>query len=178
MSKNAGFLRSRAKTRYLAKASSDKKYINIYGGAYDDKNHGHVMRELAMAGFEGLDRVSLVPGPFLRSTDAAGRCVSHMPIVPQSLGETIVMLSKAHELTKDGDKDLNLEGRDFAVWGHHSDRRLADTQSRRDRSKTGATEEEIDLNFGWNEAMHGAKMQNYYEQSFTRERRCALTSLL
>ena len=36
-----------------------------------------------------------------------------MPIVPQSLGETIVMLSKAHELTKDGDKDLNLEGRDL-----------------------------------------------------------------
>ena len=34
VSKNAGFLRSRAKTRFMAKTSQDKKYINVYGGPY------------------------------------------------------------------------------------------------------------------------------------------------
>ena len=120
----------------------------------------------------------MVPGPFLRSTDAAGRYISHMPITPQSLGDMSTMLHKAHELTAGDDPDFDLEGRDEPSFGHHPNRRYSNTVARRDMLKTGATEQEIDLNYGWNEHMHNQTMQIHYEQRFTRERRSALTSLM
>ena len=44
--------------------------------------------------------------------------------------------------------------------------------------KTGATEEDIDCTFGWQEAMFNKKMQNHYQARFERTARAAVTSLL
>ena len=44
--------------------------------------------------------------------------------------------------------------------------------------ETGATEQDIDLVFGWQEAFYSRKMQIHYDTSFTRERRCCVTRLV
>ena len=44
--------------------------------------------------------------------------------------------------------------------------------------QTGATEQDIDITFGWQESFYSAKMQNHYESRFTRERRTCVTRLL
>ncbi len=44
--------------------------------------------------------------------------------------------------------------------------------------ETGATEEDIDLTFGWKEAMYNAEMQVHYEARFNREKRACVTSML
>ena len=41
---------------------------------------------------------------------------------------------------------------------------------------TGATEQDIDIVFGWLEAFYSAKMQLHYQSRFTREKRSAVTS--
>ena len=43
-------------------------------------------------------------------------------------------------------------------------------------AETGATEQDIDLTFGWLEAMYSQKMQIHYESKFVREKRKAVTS--
>jgi|TARA_B100000524_G_scaffold233342_1_gene123987 hypothetical protein len=45
-------------------------------------------------------------------------------------------------------------------------------------AETGASEEDIDLVFGWNEAVHASKMQNYYASRRDIVRRAAVTSRL
>jgi len=42
-------------------------------------------------------------------------------------------------------------------------------------AETGATEQDIDLVFGWIEAFYSAKMQVHYESKFDRERRKNVT---
>ena len=42
---------------------------------------------------------------------------------------------------------------------------------------TGATEQDIDIIFGWLEAFYSQKMQVHYQSRFTRTRRCAVTSM-
>ena len=42
---------------------------------------------------------------------------------------------------------------------------------------TGASEQDIDLYFGWMERFYQQKMQVHYESRFTRTRRTAVTSL-
>jgi hypothetical protein len=44
--------------------------------------------------------------------------------------------------------------------------------------QTGATEEDIDLTFGWQEAMYSKKMQIHYESRFTRDRRVNVTRMM
>ena len=63
------------------------------------------------------------------------------------------------------------------LWGNHSFRRFADTVARQTMAKTGASEQDIDLYFGWMERFYQAKMQIHYESRFTRTRRSAVTSL-
>ena len=55
---------------------------------------------------------------------------------------------------------------------------VADTVARATREATGASEEDIDLVFGWQEALYSAKMQRHYETKFNRERRTAVTRML
>ena len=45
-------------------------------------------------------------------------------------------------------------------------------------TETGATEQDIDLVYGWNETMYSAKMQMHYESRFDRDRRKAVTRLV
>ena len=45
-------------------------------------------------------------------------------------------------------------------------------------SQTGASEQDIDLTFGWMENFYSAKMQVHYESRFTRERRSCVTRLV
>ena len=56
--------------------------------------------------------------------------------------------------------------------------RLADTVARETMAQTGATELDIDLIFGWNEALHSQKMQLHYETKFNREKRTRVTKLI
>ena len=45
-------------------------------------------------------------------------------------------------------------------------------------SVTGATEEDIDIIFGWQEAFYSHKMQLHYRDRFDRVRRAAVTSMI
>ena len=50
--------------------------------------------------------------------------------------------------------------------------------ARQTRGQTGATERDIDLVFGWQEAMYAATMQLHYESIDDVVRRAAVTSLI
>ena len=71
------------------------------------------------------------------------------------------------------DPEFDLEGRDSPKWGNHSIRRVADSAARQSMAETGASEEDIDLVFGWNEAVHASKMQHYYASRRDIVRRAA-----
>ena len=76
-----------------------------------------------------------------------------------------------------GDSELDLQGFETPLWGHHSFRRFADTVARETMAQTGATEQDIDLYFGWMERFYHQKMQVHYSSRFDRTRRAAVTSL-
>ena len=52
---------------------------------------------------------------------------------------------------------------------------MADTIARATRDRTGATEQAIDLLFGWLEAFYSRKMQLHYETKLVREERAVIT---
>ena len=87
---------------------------------------------------------------------------------------------KAYELANadSPDPEMELEGLDAPMWGHHSCRRCADTVARRTMHLTGATSRDIDIMFGWKEAFYSKEMQLHYETSMDRERRCLVTSMM
>ena len=132
------------------------------------------------SGIGARDFLSIVPGPLMRATHGARLGHSHMPLSPQSTYDRIHgLLDEAHRLANpEGDRDpeLDLQGLPAPLWGHHSARRCADTVARQTRDITGATEEDIDLVFGWQEAMYSQKMQKHYETRFIRDRRSLVTS--
>uniref|UniRef100_A0A7S2IKX2 Uncharacterized protein n=1 Tax=Haptolina brevifila TaxID=156173 RepID=A0A7S2IKX2_9EUKA len=182
---SAASLAERAKKRYDAKNSKDKRYINIYGGPASDPSMARALRELGEAGFALLDDsghgcVSVVDGPLLRATD--GSRISHMPVDPSTTYPTWhKMFDKAYELANpEGDPDpwLDLQGLTEPLWGHHSLRRLADTVARVTMDRTGVREDDIDLIFGWNEKMYNQTMQHHYATRFNREKRYRVTRYL
>ena len=75
------------------------------------------------------------------------------------------------------DPEVDLQGFASPLWGHHSLRRFADTVARETMDVTGATEQDIDMIFGWLEAFYSHKMQLHYSSRFTRTRRSAVTSM-
>ena len=87
------------------------------------------------------------------------------------------LLDEAHRLAnlETPDPELDLQGLPKPLWAHHSNRRLSDTVARQTMAETGASEQDIDLVFGWQEAMHSARMQLHYESKFDREKRKAVT---
>ena len=89
-------------------------------------------------------------------------------------------MDKAYELANatSADPELDLQGLAEPKWGHHSMRRGADTIARETRHITGATEQDIDIIFGWNENLYSKNMQTHYESNFTRERRSVVTSMI
>ena len=76
------------------------------------------------------------------------------------------------------DPELDLRGLLAPLWGHHSNRRGADTQARNNMHITGVTERDIDLQFGWNEHVMQAIMQLHYESNVERDRRSKVTSMM
>ena len=54
----------------------------------------------------------------------------------------------------------------------------ADTVARQTMHLTGATERDIDIIFGWNEALYHAIMQLHYESNLQREKRSMVTSMI
>ena len=118
----------------------------------------------------------------MRSTHGQKLGHSHMPLQPQSTYDTLhSMMDAAYTIANpEGDRDpeLDLQGLAEPQWGHHSFRRFADTCARQTMSVSGASEQDIDLTFGWMEAFYSAKMQVHYESRFKRERRCCVTRLI
>ena len=182
--KHTASLAERARSRYGAKHSKDKRYINLIGGHFGCDEINTVVRELNEAGYgetatsQGF--VSVVMGPLLRSTDGAH--VNHMPLDPSSTYKTLhKMMDDAYELANSvGDPDpwLDLQGLDEPLWGHHSFRRASDTVARATRERSGTEEEDIDIIFGWNERMYSRKMQHHYETRFNRDKRYRVTMYL
>ena len=69
-----------------------------------------------------------------------------------------------------GDKDLDVERGRAPHWSSHSLRRLADTVARRDQQANGVEDAEIDLYFGWHEAILLKEMRRHYAAYQLRER--------
>ena len=114
----------------------------------------------------------------MRATIGGGKEASHMPLDPKSTYNSLhELLDEAHRLANrsNPDPELDCPGGE-PLWGHHSFRRFADTVARQTMAETGATEQDIDLTFGWLEAMYSQKMQIHYESKFVREKRKAVTS--
>ena len=106
---------------------------------------------------------------------------AHMPIQP---GSTYSILHDSFDAAfaeanrTSPDPELDLRGLEAPLWGHHSARRGADSVARQTREQTGASEQDIDLVFGWQEAFYNAKMQLHYEGPFDRVRRACVTSMM
>ena len=171
---------ARAKKRRDAKLSKDKRYINVMGGAHGSTDLAEVVLELTQAGLGSFVRV--VEGPLLRSTDMGGDQLSHMPLDPSSTYETLhKIMDDAYELANpEGDPDpwLDMQGLESPLWGHHSFRRCADTVARATMARSGVSEQDIDLVFGWLEAMYSHRMQYHYETRFIRDKRYRVTMYL
>ena len=134
--------------------------------------------ELQRAGFSSA--LSVVPGPLARATEGEVRGYSHMPLQPDSTyGILHDAFDEAHRLANldSPDPELDLQGLEAPLWGHHSSRRGADTMARQSMAITGASEADIDLIFGWQESFYSRQMQRHYESHFDRARRAAVTSM-
>ena len=68
------------------------------------------------------------------------------------------------------DPDLDLPPGQPGKWSTHSLRRLADTTARQYMEYTGATEDQIDIFFGWHEKVLLKAMQVHYASLSIRER--------
>ena len=158
--------------------SVDKRYVNVVGGPVAGPDIGAVCEELTLAGFG--DWIEVVPGPLIRATHGSGLGFSHMPLDAGSTYQVLgQVLQQAWEESQRGppDPELDLQGFAEPLWGHHSFRRFADSVARQTMALSGATEQDIDLYFGWMERFYNQKMQVHYESRFDRTRRTAVTSL-
>ena len=181
-----------ADVRYHAKVSAIKgaaraklqhsmheRYINVVGGPSGAKCFDVLMYELTKAGFG--EQCQIVPGPLIRATHDKGGFETHMPLKPQSSYDALHRaFDEAYRLSNEysPDPELDLQGLEKPRWGHHSNRRLGDTVARQTMQQTGATERDIDLVFGWNEAFYSQKMQTHYESVFDRDRRKNVTKMI
>ena len=169
----------RATDRYRAKQSMEKRYINVCGGEFESQNLKRVMLMLVDSGFSKY--VTKVPGPLMLATEAGTRIIP-MPLDPGTTYETLhkIMDECYVQANPPGDPDpwLDLGGMDTPLWGHHSFRRLADTVARKSMARSGATEMDIDMMFGWQERMYNQRMQFHYETFFSRAVRHRVTMYL
>ena len=151
----------------------------LYCAHSDSADLNTLMYELDRAGFGG--KATVVPGPLMRATHGAKLGLAHMPLQPGSTYQVLHdCLGEAYRLANldSPDPELNLHGRVVPQWAHHSLRRGSLTSARNDMQVTGATEQEIDIVYGWNEAMYSARMQLHYDSDFDFLRRAAVTSMM
>ena len=101
--------------------------------------------------------------------------VCAMPLaVSSAFGPTKELLTKAYEMANsdvaDPDPDLDLRAGEKPKWSTHALRRLANTNAQRYKEETGATSDEIDIFFGWQERVLLKAMQMHYAQMTIKER--------
>ena len=157
--------------------SLDCRYINLAGGPEGCASVNEARAILNRVGIKQRERFAIVPGPLLRASHG-GLGLSHMPARPNSAMGKLLAEAYTRVQTQGPDPELDLEGRAEPLWGDHSIRRAADSAARQTRGETGASEEDIDLVFGWNESKHAGKMQLHYESTLDRVRRAAVTSMI
>ena len=137
-----------------------------------------VVHELAQAGLAKWARLTM--GPLIRASAGSKIGLNHMPLSPDS---TYTLLSKAMDMAyvmansaeKGPDPELDLMGSLRPKWSNHSWRRFADRVARETRPLTGATEVDIDLFFGWQEAFYKKLMQLHYAGRMDRVKRARVT---
>lgn len=117
--------------------SLNKKYVNVMGmDSATSVDSDQLILELAKAGFAEKGRVVIEAGPLIRAT--------HGPLghthLPLSVSSTYAPLHRYFDEAirranppGDPDRELDLQGRDFPKFGHHSDRRCADSVARQTR---------------------------------------------
>ena len=74
--------------------------------------------------------------------------------------------------------DLDLEGLEEPKWAHHSFRRTADRLARASMQETGASKEDLDDMFGWNQAERAKDMQVHYAGRLERSKRARVTMMI
>jgi hypothetical protein len=185
----------KARQRFTAGGSMHKRYINVAGGREGCAAIRTAALELARAGLGEF--LSVGAGPLIRAT--FGPSLTHMPLNPQSSYAALhAAMDEAFRLANgvapvnwrpngfgvaaehwgDREPELDLQGLAAPLWGHHSNRRCADTVARQTMARSGATEQDIDLVFGWQEKLYSAKMQVHYESKFVRDVRKRVTMYL
>lgn len=157
------------------------RFVNIAGGSAKSPALKKIWSWLERVGFSRFAKQ--VPGPLLRATaNGESDYFTHMPIKP---GSTYAHLPKAltmaYEMNKAKgivDTEIDLEGRDFPLFGHHADRRKADKVARDTMGLTGVTEGEIDDHFGWDQKSRRKKSQLHYHGKDDRIKRSRVTMML
>lgn len=167
-------LGSLARQRHVARGagSQEKRYINLMGAPRSDPDLDRGLAALELKGF----KATITPGPLLLSTTGGSR-PKHRPMplaVSTAFAPTKELLEKSYLRANadpaDTDPDLDLRAGEAAKWSTHSLRRLANTTARRHRKQTGATSDEIDLYFGWQERILKKAMQVHYAAMSILER--------
>ena len=148
-----------------------KKYVNVRGGRRADPGLDALKARLEQKGFV----VTIVPGPLLLATTggANGRGTLMPLSVSTALGNTKSLLEKSALRASrmvGGDPELEVSYGRPAHWTSHSLRRLADTVARKFQKANEVTDEEIDLYFGWHEAILLKEMRRHYSAQQVRSR--------
>ena len=161
--------------RYKIKGAAglQKAYVNVISGSSLDKDLDEVKDLLLHEGF----RAQKVPGPLLIATQG-GKAPHKRKLMPLSTDTTFEptkeMLTQAWKLANadplNPDPHLDVPHGEDPKWTPHSLRRGADTTARRWMEKSGTTEAEIDLYFGWHEKILRKAMQVHYASLSIRER--------
>ena len=163
-----------ARARFAARGARchEKKYVNIAGGSSSD---GYLKQITGMFREWGFT-ANLVPGPLLvATTGGKSPAPTLMPLATSTAFAPVKrMLTAAYVAvnrdTAHPDPDLDLRSGTEPKLTTHSLRRGADTSARKHRARSGATESEIDIYFGWNERQLLKAMQVHYASMSIHER--------
>jgi len=169
---------SKAKAAERTKAtgigSQAKKYINVAGGRGSDVSLVALRDEIIAQGFHA----SVVPGPLLLAS--TGGKASRPTLMPLSTSTTFTLtkeilttaylLANGDPANPDPDLEVDFAAGEKPKWTTHSLRRMADTVARRFKERTGVSEADIDLYFGWNERVLLKAMQVHYAAMSVKER--------
>ena len=140
-----------------------RQYVNIAGG---EAGGEALLSARKWAEGHGLGKFLIfAAGPLLRATEPGSGLLTLMPFQEGSTYEHHVKaLREAYEFSKGLEEpDLELELADEEPqFANHSLRRFADRIARESMITSGATDMDIDILFGWNEAQRKKDMQLHY----------------
>lgn len=168
--------RSKGQQRVKVEGSESqlKKYINVAEGRGDSMELVQIRDELRALGFTA----NVVPGPFLLASTGGRK--SARTIMPLSTSGAFTLTKEiltkaftkanANPTDQDPDLEIDLAAGEEPKWSTHSLRRLADTVAQRYRERSGTSEAEIDIYFGWNERVLLKAMQTHYNGLSMRQR--------